>query len=64
VEQPEKLRHAIIAKFFEPQVRDMGGGLRIVELPNYITVEERDFIVRAVSEYSRADFMPRSRVNA
>jgi hypothetical protein len=52
VEQSEKLRHAIIAKFFEPQARDMGGGLRIIELPDYITVEERDFIVQAINEYS------------
>jgi hypothetical protein len=49
----EKLRHAIIAKFFEPKVRDMGGGLRIIELPSYITAEERDFIVRAVSAYGK-----------
>lgn len=50
-EQSEKLRHSIIAKFFEPTVRDMGGGLRIIELPSYITVEERDYIVKAVREY-------------
>jgi hypothetical protein len=29
----------------------MGGGLRIVELPSYITVDERDLIVKAVSKY-------------
>lgn len=52
-EQSERVRQAILAKFFEPEVRDMGGGLRIIELPSYITVEERDFIVRAVREYDK-----------
>lgn len=45
------LGHAIIAKFFEPVVTDMGAGLRIIELPSYITVEERDLIVKAVRDY-------------
>jgi hypothetical protein len=49
--QERKVGHAVIAKFFEPKVRDMGGGLRIVELPSYITVDERDLIVKAVSKY-------------
>jgi hypothetical protein len=51
METEERKGHAIIAKFFNPKVRDMGGGLRIVELPSYITVEERDLIVKAVSKY-------------
>jgi hypothetical protein len=49
--QERKVGHAVIAKFFEPKVRDMDGGLRIVELPSYITVDERDLIVKAVSQY-------------
>lgn len=47
----QTLGHAIIAKFFDPKVRNVGGGRRIVELPSHITVEERDFIVKAISEY-------------
>jgi hypothetical protein len=49
--QERKVGHAVIAKFFEPKVRDMGGGLRIIELPSYITVDERDLIVKAVQAY-------------
>jgi hypothetical protein len=56
----DKLRHAIIAKFFDPKVRDMGGGLRIVELPSYITVEERDFIVKAINKYGKSRMLTRS----
>jgi hypothetical protein len=49
--QERKVGHAILAKFFEPKVRDMGAGLRIIELPSYITVEERDLIMKAVQDY-------------
>lgn len=54
-EELDKLGHRIIAKFFDPEVRDMGGGLRIIELPSYITVGERDLIVKAVRKYINED---------
>ena len=39
----------VIAWLFDLPVRDMGGGLRIVSpKPGYISVEERDVIVKAV----------------
>jgi len=47
----DQLRHHIISKFFQPEVCNMGGGLRIIELPSYITVEERDLIVKALKQY-------------
>ena len=41
----------VLAKFFDLPIRDMGGGLRIVSLKQkWMTVEERDLIVKAVKE--------------
>lgn len=46
--------HKVVAWLFEPAVRDMGGGLRIVTPdPNYLTVEMRDVIVKAVQQFIR-----------
>jgi hypothetical protein len=54
-EKLDRLGNQVITKFSEPVVRDMGAELKIVELPSYITVEERDLIVKAVREYISKD---------
>jgi hypothetical protein len=52
--EEQNVGHAIIAKFFDLKVMDMGGGLRIVApTPKNWTVEERDLIVRSVQDYLR-----------
>ena len=46
--------HNIIARLFDLPVRDMGAGLRIMyPKPAYLTVEERDLIVKAIHAYVR-----------
>jgi hypothetical protein len=54
-EKLDRLSNQVITKFSEPVVHDMGAELKIVELPSYITVEERDLIVKAVREYISKD---------
>jgi hypothetical protein len=50
--EPDKqIAHNVIAKLFDLKVRDMGGGLRIVELgQKWLPVEERNLIVAALRE--------------
>jgi hypothetical protein len=52
--QDRAVGNKIISDLFEPKIHDMGGGLRIVSLKkDWLTVEARDLIVRAVQQYIR-----------
>ncbi len=56
----QETAHKIIARFFDLPVRDMGAGLRIVSpTPAWMTVEERDLIVKAVAAYSTTPISPK-----
>jgi hypothetical protein len=46
--------HALIARFFEYPVADMGGGLKIVSLPQqWMDVRDVDIIKRALANLAR-----------
>jgi hypothetical protein len=46
--------HALIARFFEYPVADMGGGLKIVSLPQqWMDVRDVDIIKRALDNLAR-----------
>lgn len=54
-DQEKETARKVIARLFERPVQDMGGGLRIVSLRvTWIPVEERDLIVKAVSDFIAA----------
>jgi hypothetical protein len=53
-EAEKQAGHKVIAWLFDLPVRDMGGGLKIVTpAPTWISVEERDVIVKAVHDFLR-----------
>lgn len=53
-EAEKQAGHKVIAWLFDLPVRDMGGNRRIVTpRPTYLSVEERDVIVKAVHEFIR-----------
>lgn len=48
----KEIGHRIIDRLFDLPVRDMGAGLRIIyPKPAYLTVEERDVMVKALNEF-------------
>lgn len=51
----QKTAHDVIAYFFDRPVKDMGGGLRIIELPQkWMDAEWADLIRRAVKHYAQS----------
>lgn len=53
-ESEKQAGHKVIAWLFDLPVSDMGGGRWIVSpRPAYLSVEERDLIVKAVHEFVR-----------
>lgn len=52
-EQEQAMAHDIIAHFFDRPVRDMGGGMKIIELPRkWMDVRWADMIRRILKAYA------------
>ena len=57
-DEEKQTAHEVLAHFFDRPVRDMGGGLRIVELPQkWMDAKWVDLIKKAVREYDRMDWL-------